>query len=254
MAKQVLNYHDVQLYESDVALFVGQKWLNDNAINFYLQYITRTVAPSDVLLIDPAVVSCLLYQCEDEEEFKELAEGLCLKSKRICFIPVSDNDKLGGESSHWSLLLYCGGEFKHFDSSSGCNKISARRVARSFVHLLKIIGRCDGAENNFQVEEVLDAPQQQNSYDCGMYVILLAEFLTRRYAGEMEKMSMDNYVTPQKVTGMRLQIFNLIKKLQEVDNKRENTTLHKKYLKFIIGRYRQLYLPAPRSTRCWMRA
>ncbi|TDH72113.1 hypothetical protein CCR75_003662 [Bremia lactucae] len=215
MAKQVLNYHDVQLYESDVALFEGQKWLNDNAINFYLQYITQTIAPSDVLLIDPAVVSCLLYQCEDEEDFKELAAGLCLKSKRICLIPVSDNDRLGGESSHWSLLLYCDENFKHFDSISGCNKNSARRIARSFMRLLKIIGRYDGVENNFQVKEVLDAPQQQNSYDCGMYVILLAEFLTRQYAGEMEKMSMEIFLTPEKVTGMRLRISKLLKKLQE---------------------------------------
>ncbi|KAI9983272.1 hypothetical protein PInf_007216 [Phytophthora infestans] len=77
MARQVLNYHDVQLYESDAALFTGHQWLNDNAINFYLQYLTQTVARRDVLLMDPAVVSCLLHQCEDEDEYQELAIGLC---------------------------------------------------------------------------------------------------------------------------------------------------------------------------------
>ncbi|KAI9905650.1 hypothetical protein PsorP6_014064 [Peronosclerospora sorghi] len=61
MAKQVLNYHDVQLYESDVTLFRNGQWLTDNAINFYFQYLTQTRASKSVLHMDPAVVSCLLH-------------------------------------------------------------------------------------------------------------------------------------------------------------------------------------------------
>ncbi|KAI9905460.1 hypothetical protein PsorP6_013645 [Peronosclerospora sorghi] len=78
MGGQVLNYHEVQLYESDVTLFRNRQWLNDNAINFYFQYLTQTRASKSVLLMDPAVVSCLLHQCEDEDEYRELAKGLDL--------------------------------------------------------------------------------------------------------------------------------------------------------------------------------
>ncbi|KAI9910537.1 hypothetical protein PsorP6_010282 [Peronosclerospora sorghi] len=121
MAKQVLNYHDVQLYESDFALFRNRQWFNDNAINFYFQYPTQTHTSKSVLLMDPAVVSCLLHQCEDEDEYRELAKGLDLAYRHLYIIPVTDNETLDGNSSHWSLLLYCDGSFRHFDSSCGHN-------------------------------------------------------------------------------------------------------------------------------------
>ncbi|EEY68625.1 SUMO protease, putative [Phytophthora infestans T30-4] len=182
MARQVLNYHDVQLYESDAALFTGHQWLNDNAINFYLQYLTQTVARRDVLLMDPAVVSCLLHQCEDEDEYQELAIGLDLTSKQLCIIPVTDNDALGAGSSHWSLLLYSDGDFQHFDSSSGHNHHAARRLAESFEVLLRAAGKRRGSGFSRRLVEVQNAPQQQNGYDCGMYVLVLAEYFCRQHA------------------------------------------------------------------------
>ncbi|ETP24459.1 hypothetical protein F441_02539 [Phytophthora nicotianae CJ01A1] len=214
MARQVLNYHDVQLYESDVALFAGRQWLNDNAVNFYLQYLTQTVASRDVLLMDPAVVSCLQHQCENEDEYQDLASGLNLTSRQLCIIPVTDNDSLGGDSSHWSLLLYRDGMFQHFDSSSGHNKHAARRVAEPFELLLQAAGRYDGDGASRHVEEVQDVPQQQNGYDCGMYVLVLAEYFCRRHAGEMETVSLDDYATPKRVTELRSQMPNLIERLK----------------------------------------
>ncbi|KAG7393088.1 hypothetical protein PHYPSEUDO_012423 [Phytophthora pseudosyringae] len=215
MARQVLHYHDVQLYDSDVALFAGRQWLNDNAVNFYLQYLTQTAAPSDVLLMDPAVVSCLLHQCEDEDEYRDLAGGLSLESRVLCVLPVTDNDALGGDSSHWSLLLYRDGQFQHWDSSAGHNKHAARRVAESFELLLQAAGRRDGDGASGRVEEAQDAPQQRNDYDCGMYVLVLAEYLCRQHAGEMAATSLEDYATPQRVTDLRLQLPKLIEKLQD---------------------------------------
>ncbi|GMF21292.1 unnamed protein product [Phytophthora lilii] len=215
MARQVLNYHDVQLYASDVALFAGRQWLNDNAVNFYLQFLTQTLAPADVLLMDPAVVSCLLHQCEDEDEFRDLASGVALARRQLCLIPVSDNDALGGDSSHWSLLLFRDGKFRHFDSSAGHNKHAAKRVAKAFAQLLEAIGRHDAHEGAKAVEEVRDAPQQQNGYDCGMYVLVLAEYFCRQYVGETETLSLLEYATPQRVTELRLQMPQLIERLQK---------------------------------------
>ncbi|CEG36357.1 ubiquitin1-specific protease [Plasmopara halstedii] len=216
MAKQVLKYHDVQLYESDVALFTGSQWLNDNAINFYLQYLTQTVVPHDMLLMDPAVVSCLLHQCKDEDEYKELADGLDLKSKRICLIPVTDNVTLGGKSSHWSLLVYRNGDFQHFDSSSGHNKTAAQRVANSFKSILQAAGRSDELKDFTRVQEVQDAPQQQNSYDCGVYVLIAAEFISLQHKGEIEVMYLRDYATPQRVTALRMQMPKLIRVKMQV--------------------------------------
>ncbi|KAE8900434.1 hypothetical protein PF005_g21963 [Phytophthora fragariae] len=219
MARQVLNYHDVQLYESDVALFSGRQWLNDNTINFYLQYLTQTVASDDVLFMDPAVVSCQLHQCEDEDEFQDLARGVNLAERQLCLIPVTDNDSLGGNSSHWSLLLFADGEFRHFDSSAGHNQHAARRVAKSFELLLKATGRHDGEGAADRVEEVPDAPQQQNGYDCGMYVLVLAEYFCRRHVNQAatEAATLQEYATPERVTELRLQMPKLVAELQQTE-------------------------------------
>ncbi|KAG6590602.1 ubiquitin1-specific protease [Phytophthora cinnamomi] len=218
MARQVLNYHDVQLYESDVALFSGRQWLNDNAVNFYLQFLTQTVASRDVLLMDPAVVSCLLHQCEDEDEFQDLARGVKLADRQLCLIPVTDNASLGGESSHWSLLLFADGQFRHLDSSAGHNRLAARRVAKSFERLLKATGRRDGEGAAARVEEVQSAPQQQNGYDCGVYVLVLAEYFCRRHAnGAAESATLQEYATPERVAELRLQLPKLIAALQQTE-------------------------------------
>lgn len=34
---QVLNYHDAVVYDTDVALFGDDEWLNDNCINWFFR-------------------------------------------------------------------------------------------------------------------------------------------------------------------------------------------------------------------------
>ncbi|RLN64943.1 hypothetical protein BBJ28_00009896 [Nothophytophthora sp. Chile5] len=221
MARQVLNYHDVQLYDSDVALFASRQWLNDNALNFYFQYLYQTLclrgdgSNSDVLPMDPAVVSCMLHQCEDDDEYADLARGLDLQNKQLCLIPVSDNAALDGQSSHWSLLVFRSGRFEHFDSSGGLNSRAAQRIASTFEVLLRAVGRHDGDQAGEKVEDVADAPQQQNGYDCGMYVLVLAEYFCRRHANESVPPSLQAYATPERVTQLRLQMPALVQKLQQ---------------------------------------
>ncbi|KAJ0397749.1 hypothetical protein P43SY_005606 [Pythium insidiosum] len=222
MPKQVLNYHDVQLYDTDVALFRDNEWLNDNAINFYFQYLQETLdvssAPdartrSDVLLVDPAVVSCILLQCDEEDEYADLGRGMQLGIRQVCMIPVNDNQSFDEGSTHWSLLLYHRQEksFLHYDSSSGHNAAAADRVCKAFLRVLQATGVTDApAWSPDIVQQMPDMPQQRNSYDCGMYVLLAAEFLYRRYFRLPTSDWMRQFVTPQRVAAMRQEIPKII--------------------------------------------
>lgn len=238
MATQVLNYHDVQLYDSDVALFATSQWLNDNAINFYLQYLYHTLCAvsgsstqRDVLLMDPAVVSCMMLQCDDDDEFEELGRGLHIRSKQLCFIPVNDNEGFGGESSHWSLLVYRRGaavrSFEHFDSSSGHNTRAAKRIMATFekmLHACAVAGGDAAVAPEARFVNVRDAPQQRNGYDCGMYVLVVAEYLCRQHLLQQQQHegkargaalpTMREYVTPERVTTTRLEMPALVRRLQ----------------------------------------
>lgn len=221
MPKQLLNYHDVQLYDSDVALFTEQgAWLNDNTINFYFQYLFQSLCvaqgrASELLLMDPAVVSCMMLQCEDDDEYAELGQGLQIQSRKICFLPVNDNQEFGGDSSHWSLLVYyCDARrFEHYDSSSGHNTQAAKRVSETFQTLLRA-SSAEKSAGKASFQNVRDCPQQRNGYDCGMYVLRLAEYLCKQYLQQADLPAMKDYVTPQQITQMRRTMPELIKKLQ----------------------------------------
>ena len=44
--RQILNYHDAVLYDTDLDLFQGSNWLNDNCINFYLRLLQCSRPPN----------------------------------------------------------------------------------------------------------------------------------------------------------------------------------------------------------------
>ncbi|CAN0052259.1 unnamed protein product [Ectocarpus sp. 12 AP-2014] len=204
---QVLNYHDAVVYDTDVALFGDGEWLNDNCINWFFRVLEHEVFPgrTDLLFMDPAVVSCMMNQCDDLEEYEDLGRGLELATRSTVFVPVNNAAGPFSRGSHWSLLVcdrgIAGGDerrsrwrFRHFDSSEGSNRTPAELTAAKFVQMLgeKIVEE----EKPSRVEHVRDAPQQRNAFDCGMYTILLAERLASKAAAATTAASQRSSTTP----------------------------------------------------------
>ena len=95
-----------------------------------------------------------------------ILEPLNVSSKNFIIFPINDNtrDKAGG--SHWSLLVFSRpeGKFFHFDSAGSMNF----HVCSSFVRILKACLKMTQEEGEcVQV----DCLQQNNSYDCGIFVL-----------------------------------------------------------------------------------
>jgi sentrin-specific protease 8 len=143
-----------------------------------------------------------------------------VREKALCLLPVNDNQSFDSESSHWSLLVYENQRFVHYDSSAGHNTTAAKKIARTFLQLLS----ASGVDNVPTWSSGLfvndrDAPQQQNGYDCGMYVLVVAEFLCRqRCRREVEgaaAISLRDYATADRVTALRLEIPRIVQWLQE---------------------------------------
>lgn len=88
----------------------------------------------------------------------------------IFAINNNDEDKAGG--SHWSLCVYSKPDnaFYHFDSSRYFDHISCEK-------LITIVKKC------FQVPSAefitVDCLQQNNSYDCGIYVCCHADLVCK---------------------------------------------------------------------------
>lgn len=211
--KIVLTYEEATLYESDVLFLANpQAWLNDSCIHFQMQRLQnqhniisgtprnnqQCVDTADAAFFDPAVISFLMHQCQDEEEFVELYEGRNLKSTSFLLLPINDNNSASYDSfqrphggHHWSLL--CGFVqldnsvvFMHFDSCRGLNAATALAVAKKFSELLNVgskvrdngvrsltLGVC---RDKIMVNEC-HSPQQHNAHDCGLFTLAAATAL-----------------------------------------------------------------------------
>ena len=132
----------------------------------------------------------MLLQCTDEEKL-DLAKSLRLDERKSVLIPVNDSCSLNDRGMHWSLLIFHrdSRHLDHYDSSRGYNHKAADRVAKVFGELLSL---------QVKVNEVDSSPQQSNGYDCGMFVLLTAEWFVRRAPEPLMK-----FVTQKRVDNKR---------------------------------------------------
>lgn len=95
--------------------------------------------------------------------------------------------------------------FFHYDSHSRSNSVHAKQVAEK---LEAFIGR-KGDKLAFVEEK---APAQQNSYDCGMYVICNTEALCQNFFRQQPE-SLLQLLTPTYITKKRGEWKDLIARL-----------------------------------------
>eukprot|EP00058_Branchiostoma_floridae_P014557 XP_002600045.1 hypothetical protein BRAFLDRAFT_221105 [Branchiostoma floridae] len=202
----VLSFHDSCLRKSDVKLLQPPNWLNDKIIGFAFEYFERVQFQdfsSDVTFISPDVTQFIKYSQDDLAPFLEPLE---LSSKKLVFLAVNDNANLeSAGGSHWSLLLYRRdvAEFQHYDSAQGSGNSAPAKL------LVKRVQPFLGREYFFYE---VDASHQQNSYDCGVYVISNTEHLCRQLL-QGDSSDIKEAVTSTSVKQKRTQLQELISSL-----------------------------------------
>ncbi|XP_069812451.1 sentrin-specific protease 8 [Dendropsophus ebraccatus] len=204
MDQVVLSYGDSLLRSSDVTLLDAPHWLNDNIIGFVFEFLASTLAPSTgerVALLSPEVSQFIKCCGDDAAEFLQPLE---LPKKELVLLPVNDNAGTEAGGSHWSLLAYLRSvrQFLHYDSAPGTNAPHARLMARNLSSVL-------GGNPLYQEEA---APAQHNSYDCGMYVVCVAQALCEQYCRGCNNLNLKN-ITPQYVTQKRSEWKEIIRGL-----------------------------------------
>ncbi|KAI9592569.1 hypothetical protein BDF19DRAFT_205456 [Syncephalis fuscata] len=90
------------------------------------------------------------------------------------FLPINNHTRLDSSGgSHWSLLVYTRhtDTFYYYDSMNISNLSAARNMAAKAAIVL----------NTRRPKFIMmPTPQQDNSYDCGIYVISITELLCKR--------------------------------------------------------------------------
>lgn len=140
MSTKVTSLLGADIYVSDMELFEPGRWLNDSCINYCFRRLENGGdIPKHFLLMDPAVVSFMRLQCNEDAEFTELANGIELKDRIWLFVPVNDCSSFQEQSNHWSFLLFHTptGKAFHFDSLGGYNYNAALLTAARILRLLQ---------------------------------------------------------------------------------------------------------------------
>eukprot|EP00884_Botryococcus_braunii_P015986 jgi/Botrbrau1/3070/Bobra.0070s0063.1 len=183
MDEKVLSYHNAYLRVRDVILLQGRNWLNDQIITFYFEFLkteTFRALETCVAFVHPATSYLLEIAGAESLHLAEMLSPLKLNQCDYIFLPINDNvdytEAEGG--SHWSLLVYSAREavFRHYDSA-GINHNWAVGTAKALQTVL--------ASYDSQLESHLEGededtgpnlhegagPRQENSWDCGIYVL-----------------------------------------------------------------------------------
>ena len=140
---------------------------------------------ANIVLLRPSM-SFMLMQTRDPLTLKEALPDFT-RTTHI-FLPINDcrNPSVAEGGSHWSLLLVSvvDGVAFHYDSLQPSNRQEANHAT---YQLSQLLGR------RLQYIDLLDAPQQHNSSDCGVFVCMLMRHLLLKkllMAHAKEKISM----------------------------------------------------------------
>ena len=94
--KGILTYEDTTLYETELKLFKEPRWLNDNCISFYLDYLQNTIIgkeeifESKITVLHPSTVSWTIFET-DFEDIEDQLFPLKLGIRDYWIIPLNDN-------------------------------------------------------------------------------------------------------------------------------------------------------------------
>jgi len=180
----LLSYHDYLLRKSDMDLLNSEEWLNDVLIGFYFEYLNQEHKKdknNQLLFIGPEVTQ--LLKMLDSKQIDMFLDPIGAANYNFIFFPLNNcgNNKAGG--SHWSLLVYCNVDkmYYHFDSLKGTNSVAAKKLVEN---LIKYFLR---KKEEKYIE--MNCPQQDNAYDCGLFVLCLADIISKHV---LQTLKMDN--------------------------------------------------------------
>lgn len=210
-----LSFHDVCLRESDVQVLRGPFWLNDTLISFCFEYFRQIqFADSEISkkisFVTPDIVQ--LAKFYDTDDLSPIVEALKWQDKELILFPVNDNSsstEAGG--SHWSLLVYrkMTDTFEHFDSSSGsANYKVAVQVAR-------VVHPIFNQQNKKKTKVTnINCPQQQNGYDCGVFLIVFSECVAQNFINGRNSTPTFHHIRQGDVAKYRQNLVEIIKSLK----------------------------------------
>jgi len=221
-----LSYKSTCLRISDVKCFQGNNFLNDLCISFYYELLNEKFKSheNDFFLFDPASISTMVIY-DEIEEIIDMFGSLNLHLKKYLFMPINNNtDKYSiSVGDHWALIIYQKSDDTFYYLDSMLNYIGNTDIVISKMKkVLTNYSQQDSMNSHSfspTLVKTLNYKFQNNTYDCGMFVLHFTEILMYQLFEESDRADLSknsiNYVLKLKLSNIdtklkRKQILDII--------------------------------------------
>lgn len=149
------------------------KWVTDDTIQVVFDILNSSIVRKDIVFISPVLSLAIKFL----ENYGEILLHQNLENKQFIFIPLNDSSEVqsnGGSGTHWSLLLWHKSQdkFYHFDSLDNLNDRHAKYTCERLATFYSVTAKPSLIN--------VRTPRQTNGVDCGIHMILTAEYLTAK--------------------------------------------------------------------------
>lgn len=178
--KSIISCNNGQIHGKDLQTLSPGAWLNDEVINFFLKLLRNTTngCYSHSTYFLPTLMSnqSRTYNYRNVSRWTKRGKNKCdLFSQRYVFIPVNMTN------THWTVVVVNIEKkiISYYDSMGG----SGSQYLKTILKYLKD-EKLDKLKENLNEDQwkLIDMrdtiPQQQNGYDCGMFMLCYCYFIS----------------------------------------------------------------------------
>ena len=207
--KYVASISDVAIQQYDInTISSPYSWVNDAIIHIFGRMIEKNINNSEsgltkkILFVAPCTVQFIRF-FQNDDEVKGCLQNLNIELFETVFFPITNGTSFTSRGNHWSLLIFIPSlkEFMYCDSISSHRNIP---MAHSLIKKIEF-------HLNYQKTKLseLDLPCQNNSYDCGVFVMAYMEY----YAKNGNFNEIEKYINQSKMHELRQNFTQQIKNL-----------------------------------------
>eukprot|EP00871_Galdieria_phlegrea_P004672 jgi/Galph1/5205/GphlegSOOS_G3824.1 len=209
------SYGNISLYETDLTLLDPPNWINDHIISFYCEYLNNEFSDSNgshrnAFCVDPNLSFWLLHN-SNWEECRDCLKTFPFETSSCLLFPLNDSKVLYCPESplsgiHWTLVAFIPSQRLFLEYDSMNRNVS---VGQHFAQKLVQLYYTDSSNYSYIPQQV---PPQVNSYDCGMYVLIIMELYVQ-YAYPLPDTILYEILSPNTLVEKRRQLKQLIKEV-----------------------------------------
>jgi sentrin-specific protease 1 len=179
----VIDKFNIDMTRSKFACLRERTWLNDEVINFYMSMLQERddrlcqeqPGRSSSHYFNSFFMSKLLEKgTYTFSNVRRWTKKFDVSSKDKIFLPVNISN------THWTLaVVYVRKkEIVYFDSMNGDGTRYLQALARWFREDVKDKKGVEVDTSEWALRNELNVPQQQNGFDCGVFAVTFADFLS----------------------------------------------------------------------------